>query len=114
MISFTSLWMIALIKIFDKDEYPQTAEIESRCVNILANLWNSSAENAIGCSTTGSSEAAMLGGMAMKWRWRDKMKAQGKDYTNLILLQDLCKCAGINLLDIGILSLEKFQCRMKV
>ncbi|ABO46073.1 glutamate decarboxylase [Francisella tularensis] len=65
----------------DKDEYPQTAEIESRCVNILANLWNSSAENAIGCSTTGSSEAAMLGGMAMKWRWRDKMKAQGKDYT---------------------------------
>ncbi|QIW10952.1 glutamate decarboxylase [Francisella sp. LA112445] len=63
----------------DKDEYPQTAEIESRCVNILANLWNSSAENAIGCSTTGSSEAAMLGGMAMKWRWRDKMKALGKD-----------------------------------
>ena len=63
----------------DKDEYPQTAEIESRCVNILANLWNSSAESAIGCSTTGSSEAAMLGGMAMKWRWRDKRKAQGKD-----------------------------------
>lgn len=65
----------------DKDEYPQTAEIESRCVNILANLWNSSADNAIGCSTTGSSEAAMLGGMAMKWRWRDKMKAQDKDYS---------------------------------
>lgn len=63
----------------DKDEYPQTAELESRCVNILANLCNSSAESAIGCSTTGSSEAAMLGGMAMKWRWRDKMKAQGKD-----------------------------------
>lgn len=65
----------------DKDEYPQTAEIESRCVNILANLWNSSSENAVGCSTTGSSEAAMLGGMAMKWRWRDKMKAQDRDYS---------------------------------
>src|SRR5579863_6267794 len=25
----------------DKDEYPQTAEIEARCVNIIANLWNS-------------------------------------------------------------------------
>ncbi|MGW7118406.1 pyridoxal-dependent decarboxylase, partial [Streptomyces xanthophaeus] len=24
----------------DKDEYPQTAEIEARCVNILADLWN--------------------------------------------------------------------------
>lgn len=70
----------------DKDEYPQTVELEARCVNILANLWNSSAANAVGCSTTGSSEAAMLGGMAMKWRWRDKMKAQGKDYSkpNLI------------------------------
>ncbi|AXA34531.1 glutamate decarboxylase [Francisella adeliensis] len=70
----------------DKDEYPQTAELEARCVNILANLWNSTTENAVGCSTTGSSEAAMLGGMAMKWRWRDKMKAQGKDYSkpNLI------------------------------
>ncbi|AIT09528.1 glutamate decarboxylase [Candidatus Francisella endociliophora] len=70
----------------DKDEYPQTAEIESRCVNILANLWNATSDNTVGCSTTGSSEAAMLGGMAMKWRWRDKMKAQGKDYSkpNLI------------------------------
>lgn len=63
----------------DKDEYPQTAELESRCVTILADLWNSSADNTVGCSTTGSSEAAMLGGMALKWRWRDKMKAQGKD-----------------------------------
>nr|WP_119330136.1 glutamate decarboxylase [Pseudofrancisella aestuarii] len=65
----------------DKDEYPQTAEIEARCVNILANLWNASSENVIGCSTTGSSEAAMLGGMAMKWRWRDHRKAQGKDFS---------------------------------
>ncbi len=71
----------------DKDEYPQTAEIEARCVHMLADLWNSpDAHNTLGCSTTGSSEAAMLGGMAMKWRWRDKMKAQGKptDKPNLI------------------------------
>ena len=46
----------------DKDEYPQTADIESRCVNIIANLWNSPQEgSATGCSTTGSSEAVMLG-----------------------------------------------------
>jgi len=63
----------------DKDEYPQTAEIEARCVHILADLWNSpDGANTMGCSTTGSSEAAMLGGMGMKWRWRKKMEAQGK------------------------------------
>lgn len=65
--------------IVDKDEYPQTAEIESRCVHILADLWNSpQANNALGTSTIGSSEAAMLGGMALLWRWRDALKAQGK------------------------------------
>ena len=71
----------------DKDEYPQTAEIEARCVHMLADLWNSpDAANTVGCSTTGSSEAAMLGGMAMKWRWRDRMKAAGKptDKPNMI------------------------------
>jgi glutamate decarboxylase len=71
----------------DKDEYPQTAEIESRCVHMLADLWNSpDAANTIGCSTTGSSEAAMLGGLAAKWRWRAKRRAQGKsiDKPNLV------------------------------
>jgi glutamate decarboxylase len=71
----------------DKDEYPQTAEIEARCVHMLADLWNSpDVANTMGCSTTGSSEAAMLGGMAMKWRWRQKMKEMGKptDKPNLI------------------------------
>jgi glutamate decarboxylase len=71
----------------DKDEYPQTAEIESRCVHMLADLWNSpDAANTLGTSTTGSSDAAMLGGMAMKWRWREKMKAAGKptDKPNMI------------------------------
>ncbi|MEQ4618873.1 MAG: glutamate decarboxylase [Corticimicrobacter sp.] len=71
----------------DKDEYPQTAEIESRCVHIIADLWNSpEAANTLGCSTTGSSEAAMLGGLALKWKWRKKMQAAGKptDRPNLI------------------------------
>ncbi|MEW4453578.1 glutamate decarboxylase [Bremerella sp. JC817] len=71
----------------DKDEYPQTAEIESRCVHMLADLWNSPVEaSAVGCSTTGSSEAAMLGGMAMKRRWEAKQKAAGKpiDKPNLV------------------------------
>ncbi|MEW5733238.1 MAG: glutamate decarboxylase [Thermodesulfobacteriota bacterium] len=71
----------------DKDEYPQTAELESRCVHMMADLWNSpEAANTVGCSTTGSSEAVMLGAMAMKWRWREKRKAQGKpaDKPNLV------------------------------
>ena len=71
----------------DKDEYPQTAEIENRCVHMLANLWNSPDPiRSVGCSTTGSSEAAMLGGMAMKWRWRERRRAAGQpaDRPNLI------------------------------
>ncbi|MEY2984135.1 MAG: hypothetical protein RLZZ568_752 [Cyanobacteriota bacterium] len=71
----------------DKDEYPQSAELESRCVHMLADLWNSpNAANTMGCSTTGSSEAAMLGGLAMKWRWRQRMQALGKaaDKPNLV------------------------------
>ncbi len=65
----------------DKDEYPQTAEIEQRCVHILGDLWNSpEPKTTVGCSTTGSSEAAMLGGLALKWRWREKRKAENKPY----------------------------------
>jgi glutamate decarboxylase len=63
----------------DKDEYPQTAEIEARCVHMLADLWNSpAAVDTVGCSTTGSSEAAMLGGLAMKRRWEARRKSAGK------------------------------------
>ena len=67
----------------DKDEYPQTAEIEHRCVNILANLWHSPGKlDTIGCSTLGSSEAAMLGGLALKWKWRKRREAEGKSTNN--------------------------------
>ena len=63
----------------DKDEYPQTAEIERRCVQMLADLWNApDAGGAVGCSAIGSSEACMLGGMAALWRWRAKRTAAGK------------------------------------
>jgi glutamate decarboxylase len=62
----------------DKDEYAQTAEIESRCVHMLAELWSSPhAANTLGTSTVGSSEAAMLGGMALLWNWRKRRKAAG-------------------------------------
>ncbi|MFE5029354.1 glutamate decarboxylase [Streptomyces sp. NPDC056656] len=54
----------------DKDEYPRTAELERRCVAMLANLWHApDPDGAVGCSTTGSSEACMLAGMALKRRW---------------------------------------------
>ena len=72
----------------DKDEYPQTAELESRCVSILSNMWHSpDHEQATGCSTTGSSEACMLGGLALKWRWRERMRQAGKptDKPNLVM-----------------------------
>jgi glutamate decarboxylase len=54
----------------DKDEYPQTAELEERCVRMLARLWNAPGEDAVGCSTVGSSEGCMLGGLALKRRWQ--------------------------------------------
>jgi glutamate decarboxylase len=95
--TFVTTWMPSIAgklmaetadkNMIDKDEYPQTAEIESRCVNIIADLWNSpEAEQATGCSTTGSSEAAMLSGLALKWRWRERMRAAGKatDRPNLV------------------------------
>lgn len=71
----------------DKDEYPQCAEIEQRCVRMIANLWNVPKENTpIGCSTIGSSEACMLGGMAALWRWRARRRKEGKptDKPNLV------------------------------
>ena len=95
--TFVSTWMppraAALMaqtadkNMIDKDEYPQTAEIERRCVNIIGSLWHAKGDGDVtGTSTTGSSEAAMLGGLALKWRWRERMKASGKptDRPNLV------------------------------
>lgn len=81
----------------DKDEYPQTADIEMRCVNIIADLFhakNNEKESACGCSTIGSSEAAMLCGMAMKWNWRKKRAKEGKDTSkpNFVTGSDVQVC----------------------
>ncbi|PKY12186.1 glutamate decarboxylase [Acidithiobacillus marinus] len=72
----------------DKDEYPQTAEIETRCVNMLSRLFNAKPEeNPVGVSAIGSSEAVMLAGMAMKWRWRKDRQDKGfsTDKPNLVM-----------------------------
>src|SRR3954454_19680563 len=51
----------------DKDEYPQTADIEERCVRMLGDLWHAPhAAESVGTSTTGSSEGCMLAGLALK------------------------------------------------
>ncbi|KAL9019794.1 MAG: hypothetical protein Q9185_002938 [Variospora sp. 1 TL-2023] len=69
----------------DYEEYPQTAEIQNRCVSMIARMFNAptdtEAENAMGTSTVGSSEAIMLGVLSMKRRWQNKRKAEGKDYS---------------------------------
>lgn len=80
----------------DKSEYPRTAKVEASCVNMLANLWNAPSENFIGTSTVGSSEACMLGGMAMKFRWRHLAKKKGIDTTkrkpNLVISSGFQVC----------------------
>ncbi|OXV06485.1 hypothetical protein Egran_05747 [Elaphomyces granulatus] len=79
----------------DYEEYPQSAEIQTRCVNMIGRLFNAPTnhsndgddDHAMGTSTIGSSEAIMLGTLAMKKRWQNKRKEQEKDYSrpNLIM-----------------------------
>lgn len=61
----------------DQDEYPATMTIQGRCISIIGNLWH--AEAAIGTATVGSSEAVMLGGLALKKRWQERQRKNGKD-----------------------------------
>ncbi len=67
------------VNAIDKSEYPKMTEIENRCVNIIADLWHAQEGAAMGTSTVGSSEACMLGGMAMKFRWRKLAEQAGID-----------------------------------
>lgn len=79
----------------DKDEYPETAAIEDNCWRILANLWNApDADRAIGTSTIGSSEACMLGGLALKRRWQQARRAAGKstEKPNLVMSSAVQVC----------------------
>ncbi|KAJ0404024.1 hypothetical protein ATCC90586_001322 [Pythium insidiosum] len=69
----------------DLDQYPQTAEIHNRCVQILSNLYHAPlqpGERGTGTGCIGSSEAIMLAGLAMKRKWRERRKAQGLPYDN--------------------------------
>ncbi|KAJ3705895.1 hypothetical protein LUZ61_009600 [Rhynchospora tenuis] len=91
--SFVTTWMepecdklimAALNKNYvDMDEYPITTELQNRCVNMIAHLFNAPIgedETAVGVSTVGSSEAIMLAGLAFKRKWQNKRKAEGKPY----------------------------------
>lgn len=67
----------------DMDEYPVTTELQNRCVNMIAHLFNAPIgddETAVGVGTVGSSEAIMLAGLAFKRKWQNKRKAEGKPY----------------------------------
>ncbi|MBT1001946.1 glutamate decarboxylase [Paenarthrobacter sp. DKR-5] len=79
----------------DKDEYPQTAAIETRCWRMLADLWNApDPSSAVGTSTIGSSEACMLAGLALKRRWQHARRAAGKpaDKPNLVMSSAVQVC----------------------
>src|SRR5436190_3250733 len=74
----------------DHAEYPQTAEIEQRCIRMLADLYHAPGET-IGTRTQGSSEAIMLGALSLKWKWRARREAAGKptDRPNLVFGGDV-------------------------
>jgi glutamate decarboxylase len=74
----------------DHAEYPRTAEIEQRCIRMLANLFHAPGE-ARGARTQGSSEAIMLGALSLKWKWRQRREAAGKatDRPNLVFGGDV-------------------------
>lgn len=73
----------------DQTEYPRVAVMASRCINILANLWNTpeKGESKTGALGIGSSEACMLGGVSAWLRWRKRRQAAGKPYDkpNLVM-----------------------------
>jgi glutamate decarboxylase len=74
----------------DHAEYPQTAEIEQRCIRMLADLFNAPGRTT-GARCQGSSEAIMLGALAAKWRWRKAREGAGKDQAkpNLVYGRDV-------------------------
>ena len=103
--TFVSTWMESAASklyaevfdknVIDKDEYPATAAIENRCWKILASLWHApDPHGAIGTSTIGSSEACMLGGLALKRRWQQARRAAGKpaDRPNIVMSSAVQVC----------------------
>jgi len=82
----------------DYEEYPQSADIQNRCVSMIGRLFNAPTDHespsAVGTSTVGSSEAIMLGVLAMKKRWQNKRKAEGKDWSkpNIVMSSAVQVC----------------------
>ena len=74
----------------DHAEYPRTAEIEQRCIRMLADLYHAPGETT-GARCQGSSEAIMLGALSLKWKWKERREAAGKptDRPNLIFGGDV-------------------------
>ena len=72
----------------DNDEYPAMLHLHQRCVSMLGNLWGvPKGQQAIGTATTGSSEAILLGGLAMKRRWFERQQAKGNLPFDVVFLQ---------------------------
>lgn len=104
--SFVTTWMepeandlfalTASKNFIDAEEYPRTAELEHRCVNMIANLFGAGAApgEAVGTSTVGSSEAILLAGMALKRTWQHRRTAAGldTDRPNIVLGRHVHVC----------------------
>ena len=77
------------INYIDETEYPRVAVMCGRCINMVANMWNTPEKNEwkTGAVGIGSSEACMLGGVAAWLRWRERRKSEGKPYDkpNLVM-----------------------------
>ncbi|KAF4977562.1 hypothetical protein FZEAL_5933 [Fusarium zealandicum] len=78
----------------DYEEYPQSADIQNRCVNMIGDLFHAPPGTSVGTSTVGSSEAIMLGVLAMKKRWKNRMAAQGKstEHPNIVMSSAVQVC----------------------
>jgi glutamate decarboxylase len=72
----------------DNDEYPAMLHLHQRCVSMLGNLWRTpTGEQAIGTATTGSSEAILLGGLAMKRKWKERQEAKGCSQLTILMVR---------------------------
>jgi glutamate decarboxylase len=74
----------------DHAEYPISAEVEQRCIRMLADLYHAPGETT-GARTQGSSEAIMLGALSLKWKWKQRREADSKstEKPNLIFGGDV-------------------------
>lgn len=94
--TFVTTWMepasIMLMKknldinYIDKLIYPQTIELEKRCVTMLSNLYNANKnDNPTGTSTIGSTEAALLAGLNYKFRWKKWAEGRSLEKPEIIM-----------------------------